>query len=321
MVQVIDPGGGWKSPRPYSEDEFIRRVEQLLGLPADAKLAAAKEPPHPWQTKLLDNVSGETISQTVENLKNWDDLMMAQTSNGAMRIAPSNGCFQAMCIPRLARVRRLLAAPAGEVVPLLRKKLAQAIDGAEAACEAFAKEYAAKAPNMTISEPVTGNEWGARQTYAAATVYLLTAHKDYKSLPLMNKAYKGMNPRILVSVVPRDYLVYAMFQLARTYPRAGLTDAQIKKLDDCLEAGKDLRLPTESEVTVWNDPHPEHDLRYVTTLENPHLELRPATLKMPAWNLEFKDGEQTAVNNIPAGRVSTLAARLDTFVEAISQQE
>jgi len=45
---------------------------------------------------------------------------------------------------------------------------------------------------------------------------------DSKLEKLFNKAYKEINPEPMESVVPRDYLIYAMFQLASTYPRAGL---------------------------------------------------------------------------------------------------
>ena len=113
--------------------------------------------PHPWRSKLVQTVAAENIQQTVENLPNFDDLSLAETSIGDMRIAPGNGAFQAKCMPRLTRVRKLLVIGREEpraVVPLLRKKLEYAIEGLGPAREESAK--LAKATRGRAAEAVGG---------------------------------------------------------------------------------------------------------------------------------------------------------------------
>ncbi|HUT28328.1 MAG TPA: hypothetical protein VMX13_00945 [Sedimentisphaerales bacterium] len=268
--------------------------------------------PHPWRSKLVENMSSETIEQTIENFANFDDLSLAETTIPGMRIAPDHGLFQAICVTRLNRVRRVLEYGREDpetVIPLLRKRLLYVIDGFQGARREFDKlvDKGYWAPGTwSSSEP---HEVTIRQTGAAATIYLLTELADYEALPIIARMCKEeiegpTNP------APYEYAVYAIYELLKVHPRDGLTADQLNLLESCIEAGKELRPPREIEVTPWKDMYAEHDPR--RTMMGMDLGTdRHHKIKMRVWDLNFTDGNRLR------GREEPLFKKADEFLTAV----
>ncbi len=234
-TESIAQSNGSNLSLDHITQEVIKDVERII--PQEA---------HPWQSKLVQTMSSESIEETINNLPNFDDLSLAETSVMGMRIAPDHGPFQAICVTRLTRVRKILALGRSQpetVIPLLREKLLYAIDGFQQARKAFddmVKRSGGRWAEGTWaqSEP---SELTKRQTWAAAAVYLLTELGDYESLPILTRMYQEMEGPI--NPAPYDYAVYAMYQLLKVHPRKGLNQQQLGAFEECLSTGKDLASP------------------------------------------------------------------------------
>ncbi len=273
-------------------DKYLTQLQnediQLASKQADA---LAKVPVIKWQNELVANIRNEDINQTIKNIPNFDDTIMALSSLGNV-MAPLS--FYTQYVTRLARVRKLYAIAQKNpdlIIPGLKKIHQDSLTEWPEAAKKWDEEY--KKGKRKISEP---DAYQKCMDYCLAATYLLAEFGDYDSLPLLSQQYNIHHiwppPNLLPAPVQPAITFYAMHRLASTYPRDILSAEAIKTLDEYLKAAKELVPPPKLlEVTVWDSYYVESDPRVEILGVKDEILRSQKTMMMPLYpeNFMMKD--------------------------------
>jgi len=265
----------------------LKTVEAMLAIPK-----------HEWQAKRVNNIKGESISDCIENLANFDDQSLAMTSLSG--ILPGSVQGDSIVVTRLARVRRLLEEGRRDperVIGPFRASFRRALEEYPEAYREFItackKAEAEGKGALTSSEPSAYDRARARSLSAT---YVLAELGDHESLPLMVRSFEmGMDPKQMVSPAPQAITLYAMHQLMLSYPEDKLTPEMRGIRQEYLDAAKGV-FPEAKTVTAtrWNADYSESDPR-ITMLDPKKRVLRgQPTMEMSIYPVRFADGQDPA---------------------------
>ena len=297
------------------QDDDIQRVTRKLD-------AMEKIPVINWKKDLLSNMKNENINQTIKNIPNFDDTILAQSSL-AQGYAHMIASAQNKYVMRLMRVRKLYAIGEenpNQIIPILKSFHKNSFAQWPKAVHELTEYYNEHEGYPKLSEP---DAFHACSDYCLAATYLLAELGDYDSLPLLSKQYKIHDPwapiNHITSPVAPATTFYAMHRLVSSYPKDSLSKEDIKALDIYLEDARDLvPEPEQIKVTVWDSVYSESDPRLdVLDLKEEILEGQK-TMMMPLYPYTFKDGSemQTGIFT-PTEKLEGLFNKLDAFVQIV----
>ncbi len=309
------------SETPVSSDAEVLSVIKDLPLPEldDGHIdAILRVPGHPWQKERSENIKGETIEQTIENFANFDDLHLAQTSISGVPSMNTSPAFQRLVVPRLARVRRVLAEGRVNpqwVVPHLRRALEKALSVWP---EAFRDRMRAleAAKGLSNHEPDQFDKCTMR---ALAGTYLLAELGDHESLPLILKGYTIHDYRKMYAPVPPALTLYAMHRLVLSFPEEQLNAEARRIRDGYLQLAECLPPPHEINVTKsWYANYDESDPRIAILDPERKVLLREPTMQMTVYPYRFPDGMKISdTEGKVSERAKLLFEKLERFVKVV----
>jgi hypothetical protein len=302
-------------------DEYLNKL-QNEDIQRAAKQAKAMEivPVLKWQNDLLTKMKSEDINQTIKNIPNFDDSILAQSSlSDGYSIVDERA--QNKYVTRLMRVRKLYAIGQENpqlIIPLLRSLHKDSFAKWPAALKEITEYYNKTGGFQSISEP---DAFTRCSDYCLAATYLLAEFGDYESLPLLAQQYKIHDPwtppdQMCAPVTPATTF-YAMHRLVSTYPRSGLSGEAIEALDEYLEAAeKFVPPPTQIKVTIWDSSYSESDPRLDALGLKKEILQGQKSMTIPLYPITFKDGSRMQEGNgIKSKRLDELFNKLDAFVQ------
>ncbi len=302
-----------------SNDKYLTQLQnediQLASKQADA---LANVPVIKWQNDLLTNVRSEDINQTIKNIPNFDDTIMAMSSLANI-LAPS--AFYTQYVTRLTRVRKLYAIAQKNpdlIIPGLKRIHQDSLTEWPEAAKKRVEDY--KNGNTKLSEP---DAYLKCSDYCLAATYLLAEFGDYDSLPLLSKQYKIHHspPYQFPGPVQPAITFYAMHRLVSTYPRDKLSAEAIKALDEYLDAAKELVPPPKQlEVTVWDSYYVGSDPRVTVLGVKDEILRSQKTMMMPLYpeNFIMKDIAEIQNENgdISYNKLTEFTSKLDSSAKS-----
>ncbi len=315
-----------ESPKSSADEELLSSLDELVEAAVDREYVEATQQigVHPWQVERVENMRGETIEQTIENLANFDDMLLASSSISAWAGTGSTP-FHMLVVTRLARVRRLLEegrAHPERIIPPLRRAFRESVDRFPEVHREFMralneidrlwKEEGIRSPGR--SEP---NEYDKLRARVLAATYVLTELGDHEALPTMVESYRMWYAGILPPV-PGGMTLYAMHRLVSSYPESELNAEARRLREEYLEAATCLPPPREKTVTKWNARYDESDPRVMIMDPKGVVLRKEPTMTLPVYPHRFTDGSLIASG---MGRVYTrgeeLFRQLERFVAAV----
>jgi hypothetical protein len=304
-------------------DKYLTQL-QNEDIQRAAKQAKAMEivPVLKWQNDLVANMRNEDIKQTIKNIPNFDDAILAKSSLSqgyAHMIASAQNRY----VTRLMRVRKLYAIGQENpqlIIPLLRSLHKDSFAQWPAAVNEQSEYYKKNGGYPSLSEP---DAFHGCSDYCLAATYLLAEFGDYESLPLLSQQYKMDHPwpppnQMGAPVTPATTF-YAMHRLVSTYPRSGLSSEAIKALDEYLEAAEQfVPPPTQIKVTVWDSSYSESDPRLDALGLKKEVLQGQKSMTMPLYPITFKDGSEMLRGNVQrTERLDELFNKLNAFVQLV----
>ena len=256
--------------------EAIQRIEQAQKSGTktgsrDGQEAKKEVSGHRWQRERVENIAGESIEQTIENLANFDDCHFASTSFMGGR---HGGILssEVIYVVNLFRVRRLLEegrANRGVVIAALKSAYKEALAGwpqARTEVVAYIHRELDAGRQASFSQPCTADKLEHK---ALAATYLLAELQDHDSLPLLVHGYRvhskwrdelekaGWH----ALAVPIPFTLYAIHRLASTLEPAQMSEEALAARAAYLEwAGRNLALPVERVVSALHADYDESDV-------------------------------------------------------------
>lgn len=301
-------------PIPEIDDEYVGAILDV--------------PVHPWQEERSKNISTETIKEAINNLANFDDMMLAQTSISGLIYADMSAAFQRLVVVRLARVRKLLdegRADPKRVVSPLQFSFEEALAGWPKAAANRRRRWEAlekKGGAFNLSEP---DQFSKYQVRSLAATYLLAELGDHQSLPLMLKCYKMHDdylkspPAVFAyAPVPPALTLYAMHRLISSFPEEQLNAEARQVRENYLQLAKCLPPPEKETVTKsWSANYDESDPRIRIFDPKGKVLQGEAKMEMAVYPYQFTDGTKISdVEGKVSERAELLFKELGRFVEA-----
>ena len=269
----------------------------------------------------------ETVEQSIEHLPDFDDTVPNMVSLGNTMFPEYGYDYAIYYFSGLNRVRKILEEGSdnlGRVTPILKGKLAHAMDD----YKRITKEYWKR----VNSGPLVSSDWDEfqkRRINTSCAVYLLAQFGANDALPLMAKLFidQGDTAKLFAkgdlpfdnfhpdmnTVVNRLFLFCAMHHLMHNHPRDKLSPQALKRLDEYLEASKEIPAFDEVSVPSWRATYEAWDYR-ITILGNdlgmdkqPHIRVH----RFPA-NMRFQEGY---LSGIPSPKVKKWFAKMKLFLD------
>ena len=282
--------------------------------------AMEKAPVLKWRTSLIENMRNENLRQTIENLANFDDDMLASSSITEIHSALK----ESLLVTRLMRVRRLYSYGKDDpdsLIAELRRIYNDSMVKWPEAYEEFLEDLENDRANYSAP-----NEFKKICYYCLTATYLLAEFGDYDFLPLLSKQYKMHHiwpPPDSPSPVSPTMTFYAMHRLASSYPRNLLSKEASQALDEYLRFAEEF-VPEAKQitVTVWDAAYSESDPRlFILNIKKEALEGQKSIV-MPLYQAKFKTGELMEDGNvIQSGQLNELFEKLDSFVQIVYPAE
>ena len=303
---------------PLNDPYFNKLQNEDIQLASKQADTLARVPVIKWQNDLVAHIKNEDINQTIINISNFDDTIMAGSSlpQGHSPAVPDS---QNLYVTRLARVRKLYAIGKENpqsIIPILKSVHKDSIAQWPSAVKEFGENY--DKGIRSFSEP---GAFDRCLDYCLAATYLLAELGDYDSLPLLTQQYKMHKPLKLpeqmAAPVPPATTFYAMHRLVSTYPRDKLSAEAVKALDEYLNAAKELVPPPKQlEVTVWDSYYVESDPRVTVLGVQDEILKSQKTMTMPLYPYKFKDGsDMETLLFVQTEKLNSLFNKLDAFVQ------
>jgi len=303
------------NPSQREQSELADMITDEIAKEAD-NILPAKIRKH--RAELLETLSEETTLESIENLPNFDDTRVKQTISDLLPY--DSYMFLLQFIPKLTRVRKILEETTSnpnqdEIIVVLMQKLENSIKDYREVLVEYDKAMLKGGGSITHFKPV---EYQRRQSYAGATIYLLSELGAYKAMPLLSKVYFHES-KVPVS---RLFVFYSMHLLAIDHPRTGLSPESKTALDAYLEAAADLPKPLNFQAPTWKAAYHEADFRITIMMQDilknqPKRQLRiyPPSLRefeKESWGTPTIDPHWLAVD----AKIDELAKKLKVFIDA-----
>lgn len=295
---------------------FNQLIEEGTEIEMQRLEATQKVPAHEWQLNLITNMKKEDIKQTIENLANFDDDMLASSSIESAGMSEK----QSILVTRLMRVRKLYAIGLDNpnlIIPELQRAHK---DSFKKWPEVYKKRKEdSENGRIGYSEP----DGLMRVEYSCfVATYLLGEFSDYNSLPLLSQQYKKHHvwpPPAMPSPVVPSMTFYAMHRLVSSYPRESLSKEAIKALDEYLKDAKGLvPEPEQIKVTLHDDLYTEFDPRLIIVGVRNQILAGHESMTMPLYPTKFTDGTKISDGNaIKSEKADELFKKLDAFVQIV----
>jgi hypothetical protein len=282
-----------------------------------------------FKKRIQEQLAKETVEQSIKNLPAFDDTVpnLASLGNNMIDGAPHTYAFAKRYYPGLNRVRKILEESRSKpdrVVRILKEKLEHATDDYKQILLEDQKE-------MNSRNPIVNTRWSEfekRRIYLSSSVYLLSQFGTYEALPLMAKLFIAQEdvPKLFADqseavinhivangmLVNRLFLFYVMHRLVKNYPRDKLSPQALKRLDEYLEASKDIPDYPQVSVPSWRAAYEAWDYR-ITILrkdlgmdKQPHIRVHQFPAQIPY--LEDFEGK-------PRPQVYNWFAKMKPFIE------
>ena len=263
-------------------------------------------------------MSKESIKETMLNLANFDDDMLASSTINTVE----NAVVKTQLVTRLMRVRKLYTIGMKNpnlIISDLRKLHRDSLKKWPDAYKDLIDDYE---NHVGRSEPAS---YDRLQHYCLAATYLLAEFGDYDSLPFFSYQYRIHNMSSPTTNAPPVAPVYpaltfyAMHRLASSYPRTSLSREALQALDEYLDAvGGLVPEPQQIKVTVWDASYIESDPRLsILNIRNELLQGQKS-MTMPLWPTKYSDGTKIqGANGNKLQKTNELFEKLDAFVQIV----
>lgn len=255
----------------------------------------------PFEAERLNTIKKESVQELVDHLPADGFFSMGPLSGGGDIISFSYAPYVNKFVPRLARVRRLLAEAKTDretVCKELRRALAEVNKRWVAATENTRRKF--ETGDMTLRED--DPETSAAIT-ASAAVYVLGELGDYGALNIFLESYSLFDeepgdPSVTHVAarrgpVPAGTLLYGVYKLIEAYADGSLSEPQRALKARFLEQAAQLFPPPETKtVSRWDSQYRKFDPRIREVFpraQQSKLELQP-TEEITVWPAHSRSG-------------------------------
>lgn len=243
-----------------------------LKKPHDRAPAAAKTVDMlPTRARILSETTPESIEQSVDALPSFMDWSLA-TSIGMDACGNESYCRARLGVPRLNRVRKLLAQIDDSTKPRYTAVLLQKLDECMTGYVESRKEMLAELDRVKVLQMTEPDAYYRKRGTAAPLVYILTEWDRHDALPTFARLLEQPDP----IVVNRLFLLYSCHVLLESLPADGLSPDQRAKLGEYKQLAEKIFPPVPRvKVPAWNAKFEENDFRAVILGEHVPVESEP----------------------------------------------
>ena len=259
-------------------------------------------PIHAWQTERVNNISQEDVTQSIDNLANFDDLHLAETGVQGLRAGESSTAFATRYIPNLFRVRKImLEMPRNKrrAIPLL---LAILQESAGQWDRIVAEKNEAHAAVRLTGKPYVLHEqdtYGKMQVQVTASMYILAESQVYQALPLFEDYLEmGLRRKIQSSPSPPGFVLLASHRLISSYPEHLLNSNAVRAQQAYMnEASRLIGSFEIRQVSRWDAPYDESDPRIALMDPNGNVLTDVPAMEMAYYPSSLTNGQMVADGN------------------------